>query len=256
MVSILFFANIYAMKFAIITDIHENVTALRDAMGQIEKAKCDEVVCLGDITGFAPKLYLHFKQHDANECISIIRSNCKYVVGGNHDYFSVKMLTTYHLANNLPVNWYQLTDLERQQVDAKVWTYQEEIDPELNTDSVEFLSSLPEKIELNIDNQNIMFSHFLMPDITGSTNLFPKRKEEFGAHFDYIEQNAIAVSFVGHGHIRGFLSATRNKISFREFGYQKLKRKPHIIILPSLSNLINGFCIFETETMELFVTEI
>jgi len=39
------------MKYAIISDIHANLEALKKAMIIIEEKHVDEIVCLGDVVG-------------------------------------------------------------------------------------------------------------------------------------------------------------------------------------------------------------
>ncbi|OQX96978.1 MAG: hypothetical protein B6I20_13645 [Bacteroidetes bacterium 4572_117] len=41
------------MKYAIISDIHEDIKSLVKVIGQIETIGADKLVCLGDITGFS-----------------------------------------------------------------------------------------------------------------------------------------------------------------------------------------------------------
>ena len=42
------------MKYGIITDIHNNVTALRAVLKQLEQMNCDQIVCCGDMIGIGP----------------------------------------------------------------------------------------------------------------------------------------------------------------------------------------------------------
>jgi predicted phosphodiesterase len=37
------------MKLAIISDLHADVHALRDALAEIERLGCDEIVCAGEL---------------------------------------------------------------------------------------------------------------------------------------------------------------------------------------------------------------
>lgn len=66
------------MKRAFISDIHGNLKALESAL---KKITADEIYCLGDIVENLP---------NSNECIKLVRENCKASVLGNHDTFSAR----------------------------------------------------------------------------------------------------------------------------------------------------------------------
>lgn len=66
------------MRRAFISDIHGNLKALESALKII---KADEIYCLGDIVDRFP---------NSNECIKLVRENCKGTVLGNHDIFAAK----------------------------------------------------------------------------------------------------------------------------------------------------------------------
>lgn len=65
-------ANVYA----IISDIHSNIEALRAVFRVIERRGIEEVVCLGDVIGYGP---------DPEPCIDLVRSRCRFTIRGNHD---------------------------------------------------------------------------------------------------------------------------------------------------------------------------
>lgn len=244
------------MKIALITDIHENIDALKEALRRIEAQKCEEIISLGDITGFSKKNYNHIKKSDVNECIRLVKENCRYSVIGNHDLFSIRKQSSFHIENKIPDNWYSMSLEERKKINDKIWYYADEIETELIPDSYDYLKSLPEKLTLKHDNKNFLFSHFIYPDITGSSIFFPKNKKDFKIHFEKMNNENISISFAGHGHISGFLLVSKSRISYREFTFKKLKDKPQIIILPSIGGEINGFCIFDIKKLEFSAVKI
>lgn len=65
-----------SMKIAVISDIHSNPTALLTILEDVEKQKCDRIVCLGDIVGYG---------YDPNGCIDICRERRIECLLGNHD---------------------------------------------------------------------------------------------------------------------------------------------------------------------------
>ena len=71
-------------KIAIISDIHSNPTALLTVLEDVEKQKCDRIVCLGDIVGYG---------YDPNACIDICREREIDCFLGNHDASLVSSLS-------------------------------------------------------------------------------------------------------------------------------------------------------------------
>lgn len=65
------------MKYAIISDIHSNLEALRACSEVIDREGVDAIACLGDITGYGA---------NPNECVAWVREHADHVVAGNHDY--------------------------------------------------------------------------------------------------------------------------------------------------------------------------
>ncbi len=63
------------MKYAIISDLHANLEALRAVLADA-LSKVDAVVCLGDIVGY---------NANPHECLQLVRETCSIVIAGNHD---------------------------------------------------------------------------------------------------------------------------------------------------------------------------
>lgn len=64
------------MRYGIFSDTHANLPALETCLRGLEKAKVDELICLGDTVGYGPQ---------PNECCALVRKLAKYTVLGNHD---------------------------------------------------------------------------------------------------------------------------------------------------------------------------
>lgn len=65
------------MRYALLSDIHSNLSALEAVFQEIETHHPDEILCLGDIVGYGPF---------PNECIKLIQDKCDLVLKGNHDF--------------------------------------------------------------------------------------------------------------------------------------------------------------------------
>ena len=64
------------MKYAILSDIHSNPTALEQALEDARAHDVEKIFCLGDVVGYGP---------DPARTIELVRKNCDVVVMGNHD---------------------------------------------------------------------------------------------------------------------------------------------------------------------------
>ena len=68
------------MRYAIITDIHANIFALKVALKEIDEKKPDKIICLGDIVGNGAY---------PEETVQFIRKRGDILcVKGNHDLFA------------------------------------------------------------------------------------------------------------------------------------------------------------------------
>ncbi|MDH5695478.1 MAG: metallophosphatase family protein [Dehalococcoidia bacterium] len=74
------------MRYAIIADIHANLTAFVSVLVDIEhRGEVEEVWCLGDIVGYGP---------DPHQCIELLRQTNHVCVAGNHDWAAVGNIDT------------------------------------------------------------------------------------------------------------------------------------------------------------------
>jgi predicted phosphodiesterase len=64
------------MKYAIISDIHANLTALKRVIADALSQGVEKFVCLGDIVGYGPQ---------RDETLDCVRALSGYVIAGNHD---------------------------------------------------------------------------------------------------------------------------------------------------------------------------
>ena len=64
------------IRYAIISDIHGNLSALTAVIEDIKKQDIDRIICLGDIIG---------KGSHGHECVKLVREFCDATVRGNND---------------------------------------------------------------------------------------------------------------------------------------------------------------------------
>lgn len=86
------------MRYAIFSDIHGNLEALRTVLADAEAAAAEAFVCLGDIVGYGPR---------PSECLSLVREVCGAIVAGNHEFAVTNKLNTqtFNASAKLAVEW-------------------------------------------------------------------------------------------------------------------------------------------------------
>jgi predicted phosphodiesterase len=248
------------MKIGIISDIHEDVVRLSEAIRLLEQNNCDELVCLGDITGFDVLYYRYLSTRSASRALAIIRENCRYVVAGNHDLYAIRKLPNCNGAFTFPPNWYALDYDERERLsNKKVWLFeQQELPSLLNTNEREYLHSLPDHVIFEVDQKRILFSHSLYPDFSGSLIWRPHNVWDFRRHLQFIKDQGCSLGFSGHLHPNGIAKATQNDFSFNSFGAFKIENDFVQYICPCTANSAskNGFLIVDTDDLTLKVVQL
>lgn len=247
------------MKIGIITDIHENILMLREALRLADLNKCDELACLGDIIGFDTRFY-RYDDHSAKECLDLVKSNCRWIVAGNHDLFAAGRLPGYSNGFEFPAGWFGLTKEERKKAaHGKVWCYEGDAPNDLKEDDIQFLNTLPEYIIIRETGFPALFSHYIFPDLTGSTTRYIERNRQLNEAWDFMKYHEVCFSFSGHSHNHfagfayikqgAFLKAI-HPVPNHSFN---LGNEPVIIVLPPLAGekARTGFSIIDTENMIL-----
>lgn len=64
------------MKYAVISDLHANLSALRHVLSDATKMGAERVVCLGDVVGYGPL---------PAETVALVRKSASVTLAGNHD---------------------------------------------------------------------------------------------------------------------------------------------------------------------------
>lgn len=242
------------MKLGFVSDIHEDVISLKKGFDVLHREKCDQIICLGDIIGFSNPYYPFTKTKDANACIDLIRENCTIVVPGNHDLFSIGRIPAYNAGIEYPDNWYSMAlDVRMNLMKGKIWFYENEVIPVLSEENKRYLNGLPEYHILTGEDYNILLTHFLYPDISGSLTKRIDDIFDYRDHFLFMRQNSCKLSFAGHMHKEGF--EVVNILGVNEYGFKKkrLRMTESFIGLPPVARGTNknGVTVFDTESFEI-----
>jgi len=104
------------MRYAIIGDIHANLTAFKAVLKDIEQqGVVEKLWCVGDIVGYGP---------DPHECIELLCQTNHICVAGNHDLAAIGKVDTAEFNPDAAV--------------ACHWTAQQ-----LSSDDIEYIGNLP-----------------------------------------------------------------------------------------------------------------
>ncbi len=242
------------MKIGFISDIHEDITRLKEAFKVLEKHKCDKIICLGDFVGYSVPYFGYLKSRNAHEVIELIKKNCDAVVVGNHDLYAIRKLPKYKSGFDYPKNWYSLEYKTRQKIsNVKVFLYEHnELSPLLTKVDINYIRKLPEFSIQNFDGLKVFISHWIYPDLVGATKLDPVKPEEYSQHFKFMESHGCRLSVSGHDH-RRILLFSSEKMREITFGKTKLTNKPIGIYCPCVANGIypNGVMVLDAEKLEI-----
>jgi len=248
------------MRVGILADIHENISELESRVKQAEALNCDELACLGDITGFDKRFYSYSNNRSASKCVRLVRDYFKWVVPGNHDLFAALRVPSWSNGFEYPPEWFSLdTGAKRLISDGKVWCYENEETNDLTRNEIEFLREINEVETAGIDNLSVLFSHYIFPDLTGSTTRFVTNKGQMANHWKLLVEKDVTYSFVAHQHneFAGFsyrsfspLLKAFNHIPADEF---TLGDEPTVIMVPPVSGESGktGFIIFDTKSLKI-----
>lgn len=257
------------MKLGIISDIHENTEMLERAFKLADSHRCDELVCLGDIVGFDVRFYRYDIKRSARSCVGLIKSNCRWVVPGNHDLFAAGRLPHYTNGFDYPSDWFEMNPAGRKKIaKGKVWCYGEDASNDLGEDEVNYLRELPEYVATSEPGAACLFSHYIYPDLTGSTTRYVERNNQLKGLWEFMDEQKTRYSFSGHSHTYfagfAFKGNTRRAGNYLKAIHSipsskfSLGSDTVMVLLPPLAGEKGktGFSIFDTKDLTLNIISI
>ncbi len=164
------------MIYGVIGDIHSNGDALTAILDEMRQEHVDNVLCVGDIVGYAA---------EPAECIDLIRESACAVVAGNHDYAVV---------GKFPVNYFNADARS-----AALWTADQ-----LSGGALDFLKNLP--LMERLPGITLVHGSLHRPEFFDYITTII----EAGLAFDQLET---PVCFYGHTHVPLGILLADGKIS-------------------------------------------
>lgn len=126
------------MQFAVITDIHANIYALKATLEDIKKKGIDKVYCLGDLVGYAPF---------PNEVIDLIKEEKIVTIQGNYDE---------SVGEELFACGCDYKDEKTMAMGTKSLYWSQE---NTTAENKTWLKNLPKQLELEIEGKKIVLVH-------------------------------------------------------------------------------------------------
>lgn len=128
------------MRLGIITDIHNNLTALSAVMEKLNQMECDKIVCCGDIIGIGPY---------PEETVQYVMQIPNLIaVRGNHEKY---------LLEGMPTEYPNEENMGFGEMEHHKWEHRL-----LSAESIAFLKNLPYKTDITCEGFNISVMHYCM----------------------------------------------------------------------------------------------
>lgn len=128
------------MKLGVITDIHNNLTALKAVIESLNQLKCDKIVCCGDIIGIGP--------YPEETVQFLMKIPNLLAVRGNHEQY---------LLDGMPNEFPNEEQMSIEEKKHHEWEHRL-----LSVQSVDFLKNLPYRIDVEYEGYHLTIMHYCM----------------------------------------------------------------------------------------------
>ncbi len=182
------------MKLGVITDIHNNLTALKVIVEKLHKLQCDKIICCGDIIGIGP---------NPEETVQYLMQIPDLIaVRGNHEKY---------LLEGMPTEYPNEEHMGYEEMKHHKWEHSL-----LSKESVDFLRELPYQVSLECEGRTLSVIHYCMDYeghyINGKMN---PNKSDLKNMFADVEGDVV---LYGHNHNRNICKGDKFYINFGSLG--------------------------------------
>ncbi len=182
------------MKFGVITDLHNNVTALRAVLDRLDQMGCDRIICCGDIIGIGP--------YPEETVRAVMRIPGLIAVRGNHEQY---------LLEGMPADYPNEEDMTPEEMEHHRWEH-----GLLSDGSIAFLRSLPYRADFADEDLRISVLHSRMD---GAGHFSGSKRDPTGADLAamFADVNGDIILY-GHDHARNICRGDRLYINAGSLG--------------------------------------
>lgn len=166
------------MKIGVITDIHNNLVALKAVIEKLNQSECDKIICCGDIIGIGPC---------PEETVQYMKQIPNLIaVRGNHEKY---------LLEGMPDKYPNEEQMDGEEINHHKWEHSL-----LSIESVNFLKSLPYRIDVTYEGLSLSVIHYCM-DHEGHYVNFKMNPSEADLESMFADVGSDIILF-GHDHNR------------------------------------------------------
>ncbi len=182
------------MKFGVITDLHNNVTALGAVLDRLDQMGCDRIICCGDIIGIGP--------YPEETVRAVMRIPGLIAVRGNHEQY---------LLEGMPADYPNEEDMTPEEMEHHRWEH-----GLLSDGSIAFLRSLPYRADFAVEDLRISVLHSRMD---GEGHFSGSKRDPTGADLAamFADVNGDIILY-GHDHARNICRGDRLYINAGSLG--------------------------------------
>jgi predicted phosphodiesterase len=208
--------------YAVISDVHSNLEALKAVLQDIEREKVDGILFLGDSVGYGP---------NPNECTEILRDIARVVIAGNHDWAAIGKIdsTFFNTYAKIAVEW--TSDL-------------------LTYENRDYLEGLP--LTKGLKDEDLFLVHG-SPDEPHKWHYLYSEYDAI-SNFPFFKEK---ICFVGHSHVPFIIESTaKDRIVFNDHS-AKIKPKSRYIVnagsigQPRDGNPDAAYAVLRDDTIEI-----
>ncbi len=201
------------MTIGVITDIHNNLTALKVIVEKLQQLGCDKIICCGDIIGIGP-----YPEETVQYLMQIPNL---IAVRGNHEKY---------LLDKMPTEYPNEEHMGYEEMKHHKWEHSL-----LSKESVDFLRHLPYQLSFECEGYTLFVTHYCMDSnshyINGKKN---PSVDDLDEMFAGVKSDII---LYGHNHNRNICKGDKNYINVGSLGCPAQDRN---IARSGIVNIENG----------------
>ena len=217
------------MRYGIITDIHNNVTALRAILERLDQMNCARIICCGDMIGIGP---------DPEETVQeMMHIPGLIAVRGNHENY---------LLEGMPADYPNEENMSFGEMEHHRWEHSL-----LSGESVAFLLGLPKRIDFVSEGLRVSVMHSCL-DENGHYSKSKMRPDECDLMAMFADVNSDVILY-GHDHTRNICRGDKLYINVGSLGCPAWE---HNIARAGILSIENDAAAIETIDVEYDAAEV